>query len=100
MELLQTILGGGLAATLVVTIEKFIEFIIDRYGKKKSSTEIALIALLRERIRYLCRIHIEADKISYIDREDLLAMHSAYKLLGGNGNLDAEMSQVMKLPLK
>lgn len=97
----ETILGGGLAATLVVTIEKFIEFLITHFGKnsrKKSTTEIALRAILRERIRYLCRVHIAAGQITYADREDLIAMHDVYHdELGGNGNLDPEMAEVMKL---
>lgn len=93
----ETILGGGLAAALIITVEKFAEFLMDRYGKRKSATEIALLALLRERIRYLCRVHIAAGEISYSDREDLLQMHGAYHCLGGNGNLDCEMSEIMKL---
>ena len=94
----ETILGGGLAASLIITIEKFAEFLISRYGKKKSTTEIALRALLRERIRYLCKVHIAAGEISYTDRGDLISMHDVYhNELGGNGNLDAEMDEVMKL---
>ena len=93
----ETILGGGLAAALVITVEKFAEFLIERFGKKKSATEVALLALLRERIRYLCRVHIAAGEISYSDREDLLSMHGAYHSLGGNGNLDIEMDNISKL---
>lgn len=94
----ETILGGGLAATLVITIEKFIEFLIMHFGKKKSTTEMALRALLRERIRYLCRVHIAAGQISYADREDLITMHQVYHdEMGGNGNLEPEMSAIMGL---
>lgn len=95
--MLETILGGGLAAALIITLEKFGEFLIDRFGKKKSATEIALLALLRERIRYLCRVHIAAGEISFSDREDLISMHAAYHKLGGNGNLDCEMGEITKL---
>ncbi len=95
--MMETILGGGLAAALIITLEKFAEFLIDRFGKKRSATDIALLALLRERIRYLCRVHIAAGVISYSDREDLMQMHDAYHKLGGNGNLDCEMGEIMKL---
>ena len=94
----ETILGGGLAATAIITVEKLAEFLIGLFSKKKSTTEIALRSLLRERIRYLCRVHIAAGEITYIDRGDLIEMHKAYHdELGGNGNLDAEMNEVMKL---
>ncbi len=97
----ETILGGGLAASLIITIEKFAEFLISHFGKKKSTVEIAMRVMLRERIRYLCRVHISAGEISYTDREDLIAMHKVYhKDLDGNGNLDAEMEDVMELPLR
>jgi hypothetical protein len=99
-----TLLGGGVAVAVIELLREIITRLIDRFGKKKSviekrieALELGQRAVLRDRIRFLCRVYIAAGEISYIDREDLLVMHEAYHRLGGNGNLDAEMGAVMKL---
>ena len=65
--------------------------------QKIEALELGQRAILRDRIRYLCRVYIAAGSIAYIDREDLIAMNEAYHKLGGNGNLAAEVEIVMKL---
>jgi len=55
---------------------------------------------LHDRLRYLGQLHIRAKEIDLDDRANLIQMHDAYHALGGNGNLDALMHQIEKLPLK
>lgn len=56
--------------------------------------------ILHDRIKYLGRCYIKDCEIRLDDREDLLKMHDAYHLLGGNGNLDALIDDVLDLPLR
>lgn len=100
----ELILGGGVAVALINVAERIILGIADKRGQHRTATDRQIEALergqralLRERIRCLCRMHISAGEIAFGDRDDLIAMHDAYHGLGGNGNLDAEMDNIMKL---
>ena len=55
----------------------------------------------KDRIKYLGRRFIRDGKIDFDDRQDLIDMHGVYhNALGGNGNLDKLMEEVMELPVK
>lgn len=56
--------------------------------------------ILHDRIKYLGRGYLRNGEIDLDDRQDLIEMHGAYHSLGGNGNLNALMEEVLELPLK
>lgn len=55
--------------------------------------------LLYDRLKHLCKKHIQEGKITSDQLEDILSMHNAYHNIGGNGFLDSLISQVKKLPI-
>lgn len=118
-------LASGLTVAIWKSIDRIIEWKLNRKAKKedKDCEECArdtermdgeivniqehLKAIthaskvnMHDRIKYLCRSHIESGEITFDDREDLIVMHEAYKSLGGNGHLDVLMKEVNKLTLK
>ena len=56
--------------------------------------------ILHDRIKYLGKGYMRDGCIQFDDREDLVQMHEIYHKLGGNGNLNSLMQEIMKLPLK
>jgi len=98
--------GSGVAAVITLLGSLLFRWLDHRTGcksawdKRLGALEHGVQASLRDRLRYLGKTYVKAGHISLDDREDLLAMHSAYHALGGNGNLDALMDSVMKLQLR
>lgn len=125
-EVLLCLLSGGVAAAVIKAAESLITWKLNRKAAQEDKednkkelalkneqavveqlkTEVASLRLgerviLRDRIRYLGRVYIESGEIDFDDRQDLVDMHSVYHTeLGGNGNLDGLMKDVMDLPLK
>lgn len=126
IEVLGWIITGGVAAAAVKLIESLVVWRLNRKAKlsddvkaneagahKKKEAELAEVVkvindlkraqkvILHDRIKYLGHAYIRAEAISYDDRRDLVEMHGIYHSeLGGNGNLDHLMNDVMKLPIK
>lgn len=125
-EVLLCLLSGGVAAAVIKAAESLITWKLNRKAAQEDKednkkelalkneqavveqlkTEVASLRLgerviLRDRIRYLGRVYIKSGEIDFDDRQDLVDMHSVYHTkLGGNGNLDGLMKDVMDLPLK
>lgn len=125
-EILLCLLSGGVAATLMKTIDGIIMWHLNRKAAKEDKAEdrkaadekiknevieqlqndlaslrVSERAILHDRIKYLGRCFIRDGEIDFDDRQDLLDMHSVYhNALGGNGNLDKLMEEVMELPTK
>lgn len=125
-EVLLCLLSGGVAAAVIKAAESLITWKLNRKAAQEDKednkkelalkneqavveqlkTEVASLRLgerviLRDRIRYLGRVYIKSGEIGFDDRQDLVDMHSVYHTeLGGNGNLDGLMKDVMDLPLK
>lgn len=125
-EVLLCLLSGGVAAAVIKAAESLITWKLNRKAAQEDKednkkelalkneqavveqlkTEVASLRLgerviLRDRIRYLGRVYIKSGEINFDDRQDLVDMHSVYHTeLGGNGNLDGLMKDVMDLPLK
>lgn len=55
---------------------------------------------LFDRIRHFGQSYIAAGEVDFDDRRILVMSHDCYHKLGGNGDLDALMAEVDKLPLK
>lgn len=125
-ELLLCVLSGGVAAACIKALESLLTWKLNRKASQEDRAEELRLAgekeleasiealqvsveelragekiILYDRVKYLARSYVEDGEIEFNDREDLLAMHSIYhEQLGGNGNLDALMDQVMALKVK
>lgn len=125
-EILLCLLSGGVAAALIKAAEGIITWRLNRRAiredreearkdlkeqdvqktiaqlqKDISSLREGECEILRDHIKYLGRNYIKNGSIDFNDRQDLIDMHKVYHDgLGGNGNLDSLMSDVMELPLK
>lgn len=102
METLQIILSSGIGAGIMAIILAAIQ----RYWRKKDgrSNDIKVLmnaqkVLLIDRVRSLAKSYIQAKGITLEDKENLQEMFLAYKSLGGNGHLDAVMTEVEHLPI-
>lgn len=125
-EVVLCLLSGGVAAAVIKAVESIITWKLNRKAVKEDREEArkdqenedakkAVIQLkkdvdslrigeqviLRDRIKYLGKNYIKNKEIDFEDRQDLIDMHQVYhNALGGNGNLDSLMAEVMELPLK
>lgn len=101
MEIVIAILGSGAFATLINCIFTAIrDKKAEKYNddKKYKAIEKGLQVVLYDRIKYLCKYHIDKGCISVNDLEDLKRMHSVYHTdLDGNGFLDELMNEVHTL---
>lgn len=125
MEILGWIITGGVAAAGVKFIETVSLWHLNRKASKEDDVAnrhqdrhkavlndltqtqtrvknltIGQRVILQDRIKYLGKSYIKKQAIDLEDREDLIEMHKVYHdYLDGNGNLDALMKDVLKLPL-
>lgn len=103
METVVTIILAVLGSTGVSTI---VVACLNRHWQKKDKGDARIDALVNaqkvtmiDRVRWLGSHYINDGEISLEDKENLQAMHDAYKALGGNGHLDTVMKEVEKLPI-
>ena len=59
-----------------------------------------MLALLHDKLYYLCREHISEGHITPDDFENLNYLYTPYIEMGGNGVCEHLYNQVKKLPLK
>lgn len=125
METLAVIVSGTAVAAFISSIGTIVMFILQRQATKKDKCESKLVqteaermaehtvlnqcvqalefglrVVLHDRLKHLGRGYIGKHGITIDEREDFLKMHSAHHSLGGNGNLDGLLKQIMELPLK
>jgi hypothetical protein len=105
---------GGAAVAIIKIFDGIIQFALGRWGKKKDKkTEAecatensinvlksAMKVIMLDRILYLGRAYIKAEKVDADDRRRLCQMHEVYHKLGGNGDADLIMAAVNNLQLK
>lgn len=119
------ILTGGVAAASVKLLDNIIQWLLNRKAARRDSAAKEMrkteeekekelddvkdtvrdlaqgqVAILHDRLKYLGRSYIRARQLDLNDREDLIKMHEAYHKLGGNGNLNALMAEILELPLR
>lgn len=103
MEVILAIIGGGVGAAVVTGIVTLIQFFANRKDKRSGKEEVqnkALRYLMLYIIQERAKQHIKDGRISLEDRRSLHHWHNLYHNgLGGNGDADALMEQVDKLPL-
>ena len=99
-EFLAAILGGSFGAAIV----GLIQYLIGRHDKKKageSSERRALRYLMLYIIQERCKEIIARGWTTLEERRSIGHWHDVYHNgLGGNGDADALMQQVMELPLR
>ncbi len=125
-DIILCLLSGGVAAAVIKSVESLVTWRLNRKAAKEdreearrdkeeqdaqaaigqlrrdvSSLRVGEQVILRDRIKYLGKNYIKSGSIDFDDRQDLVDMHRVYHDdLGGNGNLDSLMADVMELPLK
>ena len=102
-EVILAILGGSCGAAVVNGIFEAIRYGVARrenLGDKKDAQNKALRYLMLYIIQERARQHIQACSITLQERRSLHHWHSLYHDgLGGNGDADALMEQVDRLPV-
>ena len=72
----------------------------DGEDSRIKNLEQGMMAVLLDRIQYLCKCYIKDGSVDVDDLRRLHIMHERYHQLGGNGDLDQLMGAVNHLPLK
>lgn len=94
-EHLITIIGA------VFICNGFWEFLIHWWESKHSAktvTEKAVLALLHDKLYYLCEKHINAGYITVDEFDNLTYLYEPYKEMGGNGTCEQLYNDCKKLP--
>ena len=104
MEVIACIIGGSCGAAIVSGSFAFAQYLITRRDKRAGKTDAkskALRYLMLYIIQERAKQHICDRCISLEERRSLHHWHDLYHNgLGGNGDADALMAQVDKLPLE
>lgn len=96
MEIAIAIIGSGALSALISGLFS----VLNNRNQKETNEQAGLMALLYDRIKYLCKEHIARGKIASNDLEDLERMHQIYHdKLNGNGFLDDLMKAVRELEI-
>ena len=103
MEVMLSILGGSCGAAVVTGIFGLVKWLVDRKDKKSGKADCvnkSLRYLMLYIIQERAKQHIREGRISLEDRRALHHWHDLYHNgLGGNGDADALMEQVDRLPV-
>ena len=100
-EVTAKILIAILGSSVLTTIINRIFVVQDRKKQKEDATTIGVRALLQIEIKRLGKDYIAEGCIDLEDRRELVNLWNIYHdSLGGNGYLDAVMSEVNALPLR
>ena len=90
--IITTLLG---LLTLWAQIKKPISKIL----ANNAHVDTAIRALLRTEIARIHREYMAMGKIDRMAREAVLNLHEQYKALGGNGNIDLDIEELIRLPV-
>jgi len=100
LTIVLAVLGSSGVSTVVVAL-------LQRHWQKKDREDTRIDALVAaqqvmmiDRVRHLGQRYIEAGRISLPDKENIHAMYTAYKSLGGNGHLETVMSEIDRLDVR
>ncbi len=92
----NTIIIAILGSTGLWTV---INNIITHIRDKKSIEKKALLALLHDKLYYLCQHFIEKGRISTDELENIEYLYKPYSALGGNGTCKRLYEEVLRLPI-
>ena len=103
MDIVASIIGGSCGAAIVTGVIGLYKWAVERKDKqsgKEDHQNKALRYLMLYIIQERAKQHIREGRISLEDRRALHHWHDLYHDgLGGNGDADALMEQVDRLPL-
>ena len=103
MGFLTTFASGAAGAAIVAGLFGLAQFLISRRDKKKENDNAerkALRYLMLYIIQERAKEHLDEGKITLEDRRSLHHWHELYHGgLGGNGDADALMAAIDKLPV-
>lgn len=100
LTIVLAVLGStGVSSIVVVCLQRHWQK-QDRDDSRLDALVTAQQVLMIDRVRYLGRSYISKGYILLPDKENLIAMYSAYKALGGNGHLETVMDEVNRLEVK
>lgn len=107
-DVVLSVLGGGAGAAVVAGLFTLLQYGLkrrddkkDRRSDREDATQKALRYIMLYIIQERCKDHIREKKISLEDRRALHHWHDLYHNgLGGNGDADALMQQIDRLPLE
>ena len=77
----------------------FINNIVTNRKSKKSVERQALLALLHDKMYYLCQHFIEKGTITADELENIEYLYKPYEALGGNGTCKRLYEEVLRLPI-
>lgn len=96
MEWLVDLLGGAAGAAIVAGAFSLVQSRAARKDAKAKAIRYIMLYIIQERAKQ----HIKEGEITLEDRRSLHHWHDLYHYgLGGNGDADALMAQVDRLPL-
>lgn len=96
MEIIIAIIGSGALSAVISGAFALIQ----TRKAKKDGVSAGVQQLLYDRIKYLCKSHLERGYIATNDLDDLERMHKIYHDdLEGNGFLSDLMAAVRRLPV-
>ncbi|MCD8004638.1 MAG: hypothetical protein LUE91_03155 [Oscillospiraceae bacterium] len=96
MAIIVAIISSGALSALISGLFSLVQ----NRKKKTDGVTNGVQQLLYDRIKYLCKAHLERGKIATNDLDDLEQMHEIYHDdLDGNGFLDDLVNAVRKLPI-
>lgn len=103
MDMFYSIIGGATGAAIITGAVTLVQFFVNRKDKrngKEDAQNKALRYLMLYIIQERAKEHIRDQRITLEDRRSLHHWHNLYHNgLGGNGDADALMAQVDRLPL-
>lgn len=91
-EIIIAILGSTGLWTLINNI-------ITCFKDKKSIEKKALLALLHDKMYYLCQYFIDKGQITTDELENIEYLYRPYEALGGNGTCKRLYEEVLRLPI-
>lgn len=100
LTIVLAVLGSTGVSSIVVALLQRHWSKRDREDSRIDALVTAQQVLMIDRVRHLGRDYIEQGYIALPDKENLIAMYSAYKALGGNGHLETVMSEVNRLEVR
>lgn len=104
MEVILSVIGGSCGAAIVSGAVALLQFLINRKDQSSGKADVrgkALRYLMLYIIQERAKQHIHEGDISLDERRSLHHWHELYHQgLGGNGDADALMQQVERLPVR
>ena len=97
---LFAIVVSYLVPTILGAITGFLSTKLKKNKKKEKAIEEGVQALLRNELIRRYREYEIKKEISILDKENMEAMYTQYKNLGGNGTVKHLMDELLELPTK